>query len=243
MLVAPELEVLALELTIEGEHGRGELPDNDGLIVGARGHVVGADAHHAHPVSVAVQRAHTVARGHLPDLDGAIARARHHVIAGGRERHRAHVVVVALQGLDARVGVGEVPETYGHVGRARGEQASTRIERHVLDDVGVAFECALKVARFIIPNLEQKKFKINSHLRRRRVQSMFVKAFSFHLSAVVCKNRLKWNLVLLNLAIFTSNSEYSICIFKYMAKKSEFEKIQYNTALSRCPKTHMSERD
>ena len=57
-----------------------------------------------------------------------------------------------------------------------------------------------------------------------------MKPFCKNLSAIVCKNRPKWSLLLLNLiilAILTSNSE-SRPFFKYVAKKSEFEKIQYS---------------
>ena len=56
----------------------------------------------------------------LPHLDGLVPAAAEDVVSGGKEAHAAHVVVVAVHGLDALEGV-EVPQLDGHVGAARGQ--------------------------------------------------------------------------------------------------------------------------
>ena len=53
----------------------------------------------------------------LPHLDGLVPAAAEDVVPGGEEADAAHVVVVAVHGLDALEGV-EVPEFDGHVGTA-----------------------------------------------------------------------------------------------------------------------------
>ena len=53
----------------------------------------------------------------LPHLDGLVPAAAEDVVSGGKEADAAHVVVVAVHGLDALEGV-EVPQLDGHVGTA-----------------------------------------------------------------------------------------------------------------------------
>ena len=53
----------------------------------------------------------------LPHLDGLVPAAAEDVVSGGKEAHAAHVVVVAVHGLDALEGV-KVPQLDGHVGTA-----------------------------------------------------------------------------------------------------------------------------
>ena len=74
------------------------------------------------------------------------------MIARRCKLHRRDVVIVTLEGLHARIRLVEVPETNGHVGRARCEHATSWIECQILYDVGVAFQTTLKVARLVVPD-------------------------------------------------------------------------------------------
>ena len=63
-------------------------------------------------------------------------------------------MIVAVQRFRAAVRVLEVPQADGHVGRARAEELAGGVEGQVLDEVGVALERALEVARLEVPNLD-----------------------------------------------------------------------------------------
>ena len=87
-----------------------------------------------------------------PFLDGLVSAGGDYVVAGGDEADAADVVVVALQRLDALVGL-KVPQFDGHVGRARDEQLPLGVEGDVLHRVRVALQRPLVVARLEIPYL------------------------------------------------------------------------------------------
>ena len=142
MFVAAQLKVTTLQVVVRREERRRYLPHEYRLVIRARRHkrAVREYAHLSDPVAVANERAYAVARAHLPYFDGAIARAAHYMIATGRERHRRHIVVVALQCLDACVRLLKVPQADGHVCRTRAQQFALRVECDVLHEVGVAFE-------------------------------------------------------------------------------------------------------
>jgi len=110
------------------------------------------DTYLSNPIVMASERANTITSGNLPNLYSPVARTRDDMIARWCELNGRHIVIVSLQCLHASVGLVEVPQSDGHVGRARGEHASTRIKRHVLYDVRVTLETTLEVARFVVPD-------------------------------------------------------------------------------------------
>jgi hypothetical protein len=76
-----------------------------------------------------------IASAGFPESDGLVARAGEDEVALGTEGHVGYVVVVAVQGSQAQVVVGAVPQLYGQVGGAGGQQSALLVVVDAVDGV------------------------------------------------------------------------------------------------------------
>ena len=112
---------------------------------------------------MAGERLHAVTGRHLPHLDRLVPAGRHDEIPGGHEGDAGHVVVVTEHRPDALVRLLYIPEFDGHVRAARDQQLSARIERDILNGVGVALEGPLVLAGLEIPHLDRGVLASRDH--------------------------------------------------------------------------------
>lgn len=124
----------------------------------------------SNPIMMPGKSTYTITSRNLPDLNGSISRARHHMISTRSELNRRYIVIMALKGLGTRVRLVKVPQPYRHVSRARGEHSTTRVERHVLHYVRVAFQAALEVARLVVPDFYGRVLRARHEQRVDRVE-------------------------------------------------------------------------